>query len=184
MIVCCYYCMRYPLEYSLLLRRRKDGKEDRKSKANRIASFWKQRMIGSELPCLLQAAKMKHYDLLKRRISGCLSPIQFEKDQEVQVWWLGGFWEGKELQAGWYDATVLSANGDGSYTVKYDDNKGTEVITHRTRVLTSYISRIPVRTHSHTHIYQPLVLSQEIIHAVERIKLKVYPASVGEWVFV
>ena len=40
---------------------------------------------------------------------------------------------------------------------------------------------MPVHAHSHTHIYQPLVLSQEIIYRVERIKLKkVYPASVGE----
>ena len=152
MIVCCYFCARYPLKYSLLWRR-KGEKEDRVSKADRIASFWKHRMIGPEFTCLLDAAKMENHDLLKHRMHYYnFGAIQFEKDQQVQVWWLGGCWEGRQLPPDWYDATVLSANGDGSYTVKYDGDKSTVVITHRTRVLTSYLPYACTRTLPYTHI--------------------------------
>ena len=147
MIVCCYFCVRYPLKYSLLSRR-KVAKEDRVSKANRIASFWKQHMIGPELTCLLKAAKMENHDHLKRCMEFYNSgAIPFKKGQTVQVWWLGGWHNKQQHPPDWYDATVLSANSNGSYTIKYND--GAKVITHRTRVLTSY-------THTSIHTYTNL----------------------------
>ena len=138
MIVCCYFRARYPSKYMKLLLRPTDEQELTEAKVRRIKSFWKDNMIGTEFDSLLYAADTGDHNFLKERINFFFGGVvKYESNQQVQVWWLGDF----QFDPGWYDATVLSTNKDGSCQIMYRDGK--KVNTHRTLLLTLHTSRTP-----------------------------------------